>query len=659
MYEMNRSDPIESIGFGTYSFDPVRLELRKEGQPVQLAAQPSQVLALLLDRNGHVVTRSEIRELLWGDRAVEVDAGINACVRQIRRALGDRYGASAFVETIPRVGYRFTAPIRSLSPDYALATEPEKLVAQRADRTSWRLPAAALAATAMLTLVFLAWANRPTSRAGEAAAPSAADHAEPTITRLAILPFRDLTAPGDESRNSALATGMADDLIAELNGVAPEHLQVIARQSAISASAQDLLADDTYHRLVSTLGVDYLLDGSVRRESNRIRLVVQLVRADDLSVAWSRRIDRDVERLLDVQLDLARQVTTSLLPNVELSGTTARSRSTVHPEARELFLLGRHLVERRTRQDDIRAIPLLEQAARLDPNHAPIRVALARALRSQSGTQIAARRRALLQQALHLDPDSAEAHLSIGRIHLFRDWNWREARIALERAVELHPNMAEARHTLATFYAMQGQSEQAVVQIEVARQLDPVSAALHADSGLVYFLSRRYRTAISACQLALRLEPSRLGCRDILIESHRLLDDFDGARVEALAMVSARGGDQRTRIAISSVSPSDGLATYYDWNLSNLTEHGASPLELAAAHALGGQRRHGIRASEPGGRPADRPGAPRGVGSACRCISNRPSVRGIPTADRTRRRDSSFPLGRGADADRGRSRGVV
>ena len=347
--------------FGSFEVDTAAGELRRQGLKIRLQEQPFRLLVLLLERAGDVVTREEVREQLWpADTYVDFDHSLNTAVRKLREALGDSAEAPRYVETLARRGYRFIAPVAprvaqaAQSADAAVAS-PLPSSAARPSASARRLLSLAIVVVSGAAALVAYWAvPRP--------APSTASGRRLT---LAVLPFDNLTGDADQEY---LSDGLTEEMITQLARLEPDRLRVLARSSTWKYKR----ADRDIGRLRQELGVDYVLEGSVRRSSERVRVTAQLVRGDDQSHVWAETYERDLRDALIVQSEVAgavaRAIAVTLTPDAR--ARLARA-SPVRAEAYEDYLRGRFFWNRRTEAALRQALGYFQKAIAADPGYAP------------------------------------------------------------------------------------------------------------------------------------------------------------------------------------------------------------------------------------------------------------------------------------------------
>ena len=496
------------ITFGVFRLDVANGELKRLGTTLHLAPQPFQLLVLLASRPGEVVTREEIQQDLWGpDVFVDFERGLNHCVRQIRAVLGDDASSPAYIETVPRCGYRFVAPVTVVCPANPAEHRPDDLprsAAPSADgparpkkgnrprQIAWFAAIALVAGAGIL----LAFHSRHESRP---AAP---------LSRqvVAVLPFENLTGdPGQEY----LSDGVTDEMIVHLGTVSPSHLGVIARTSAMNYKH----SGKPLPQIAGELGVQYLLEGTVKRYGTTIRITAQLVRSDDQAELWADTYDGQVsaERILTFQQSVADRVARSLA--VVLPGVHTPQSTTASQAAYEAYLKGRFEWNKRNEDGFLKSIGYFKEAIGQDPGYAEAWDGLADANnllreyyegRSSDAEAVSGKDAALT--ALKLDPNLAEAHASLA-FSLWRfEWKFPEAESEFRKALDLGPNSATAHHWYGMFLASRGRFDAARKELRQAEELDPASIIIITNRGWVSYFARDYGAAIESYREALRLD---------------------------------------------------------------------------------------------------------------------------------------------------------
>jgi TolB-like protein/Tfp pilus assembly protein PilF len=327
---------------------------------------------------------------------------------------------------------------------------------------------------------------------------------------LAVLPFENLT--GDSSQEY-FSDGMTEEMIARLGNLDAQHLGVIARTSVMRYKQNKEALD----QIGRELGVEYALEGSVRRDSGKLRITAQLIQVKDQTHLWARQYDREPNNLLAIQGEIAQEIADEIQPKIAgLERVNSAHSATVSPplsEAYELYLKGRYFCNRRTAQSLRLAIDYFQQAVGKDPAYAQADAGLAEAYALMAGysgappTEFMPKARSAARRAVQLDEQLPEAHTAVAVIAQNYDWDWPTAEKEYRRAIELNPNYATGHHWLAECLALQGRFDEAFPEIESARQLDPLSLIIAADYGAIFYFSRQYDRAIEKFRGVLDMEP--------------------------------------------------------------------------------------------------------------------------------------------------------
>lgn len=471
--------------FGIFEVDLRARELHKRGLKVKLQEQPFQVLAALLEHRGEVVTREELRQRIWpADTFVDFDNGLNGAINRLREALADLADNPRFVETVPRRGYRFIAPVaRPAVPSGDDASEISSTAT--AARGHWPLIIGGAAAALLLALLLLALkvAGIRERLLSTAAHP---------IQSIAVLPLENLS--GDPTQDY-FADGMTETLITNLGKF--ESLRVISRTSVM----QYKRARKPLPEIARELNVDAIVEGTVLQSGDRVRITAQLIRAAPEKHLWAESYERDLRDILALQSDVARaianEVQIRLSPHQQLRLAGHRQ---VNPQAYEAYLRGLHESREWTDEGTKRSIYYLEQAVQKDPNYGDAWARLSRAYANSSyfGWQpremanLKARQAAL--RALELDETLAEAHVSLAWL-MQDEWDWAGARKELQRALALDPNYADAHQIYGFHLTMMGRLDESIAQMKRALDLDPLAGNKHNSLGAALYLAGRYDEA--------------------------------------------------------------------------------------------------------------------------------------------------------------------
>jgi TolB-like protein/DNA-binding winged helix-turn-helix (wHTH) protein len=514
---------------GGYELDLRAYELRQDGRALRLPRIPMEVLRLFIEQRGNLVTRDEIIERIWGREVfVDTDNSINAAVRKIRQVLRDDPDEPSFIQTVPAKGYRFVAAVTEMEPvpgnssasgETVAAADvmrtpdrirpdqigPDQIRAEQAKLAAVSEPPAntkalglrrwAIGSAIALLLVaaigiYSGWFRRP------------AGTQPPTRVLLAVLPFGNLTGdPGQEY----FSDGLTEEMITELGRLDPEHLGVIGRTSVMVYKQNP----KPLSQIGRELGVQYVLEGSVRRDSGNVRITAQLIQAKDQTHVWARQYDRELKNLLAVQAEIAQEITDEITLTLSdhRAATTANHSAVTHAapsyEAYDLYLEGRYFWNKRTEAGFKQAAEYFQQAIAKDSNYAQAYAGLADTFGLMSTWYMAPqgefmpKARAAALKALELDETLAEAHTSLALIAENYDYDWRTAEQEFRRAIQLNPDYPTAHQWYAECLAWQGRFDEAFAEIDRARRLDPMSLIIARDYLKILYYSRQYERAIS------------------------------------------------------------------------------------------------------------------------------------------------------------------
>jgi len=506
------------IRFGDdFELDPRSQKLCRAGRVLKLERIPTEILLLLIDSKGELVTRDQIIGRIWGEGVfLDTDNSINGAIRKIRQVLKDDPEQPRFIQTITGKGYRFICPVITpvVGPDTesaAVAEAPLSPVredsARPLPRPQLRLIGISIVATVIVLIAawgaYLQWFESrvpPLQSSGR--------------TMLAVLPFENLT--GDAGQEY-FSDGMTEEMITQLGSSDPEHMGVIARTSVMHYKHDQ----EKLPQIAHELGVQYVLEGSVRRDADRVRITAQLIQMKDQTHLWAREYDREAKDVLVLQSEIAREISGEIQTALgegkrEHKPIAPVSQPTLSPEAFEaynLYLKGQYFWNQRTVKGLQEAIGYFHQATEKDPNSARAYAGLADSyalIGMYTGTpavESAPRARAAALRALQLDDNLPEAHAALALIVQNHDYDWQTAEKEFKRAIELNPNYATAHHWYAEHLAWRGRFDEALGESERARQLDPLSLIIAADNGAILYYSRQYDRAIARCSAVRELDP--------------------------------------------------------------------------------------------------------------------------------------------------------
>lgn len=444
----NSADLPRLLRSAQFELDLRTREIYKEGKRIKLQEQPCQVLALLVEHPGELVTREELRKRLWpNDTFVDFDHGVNLAINRLRDALGDSAENPRFIETLPRRGYRFIAPVNApkASRDGEPSAQATSSPAGSAGSGSitWRralLPALlALSLVAVFFALIRHWRGRSP---------------ENNIRSLAVLPLENLS--GDPNQEY-FVDGMTDALTTNLAKI--KSLRVISRTSAMKyKNSRTPLAE-----IARSLHVDAVVEGSVVRSGDKLRITAQLIDARTDRHLWAEDYDRDLRDVVAVQGEVARRIAqeikTTLTPEEKAQLASQRQ---VNPEAYEAYLKGRYFWNKRTEAGIKKAITHFQQSIAKDPNSPLAYDGLADCWHSAgwygylSPQETFPKTRAAAMKALELDATLGEAYASLAMVSMNYDWDWSAAEREFRKAIELNPNYANAHHWYADYLSAVG-----------------------------------------------------------------------------------------------------------------------------------------------------------------------------------------------------------
>jgi TolB-like protein/DNA-binding winged helix-turn-helix (wHTH) protein len=473
------------IRFGDFDVDPQSGELRKHGKRIKLQIQPFQVLQILLEHAGQVVTREELQKRIWpADTFVDFDQGLNNAIKKLREALADDAEKPRFVETLSKRGYRFIAP---LTPD----TQPARRW------LSWR------AAFAIVTgLVFIALLASNILRVPDRVSGTSV----PQIRSLAVLPLANLS--GDPAEEY-FSDGMTDALITDLAQIGS--LKVISRTSVMHYKK----TDKTLPEIARELNVDGIVEGTVQRSGERVRITAQLIHGATDKHIWAHSYERELQDTLQLQADVARDITEGISSNLaDLSRRHPVPTYVLNLQAYDDYLKGRSYVRRWTKADVVKGMGFLERSVQRDPNFAPAYVELSSAYQALAYFNHSPPRETLPKakvaaiQALALDENLPEAHIVLATTYAYYDWDWPAEERELKRAVQLDPSSSFAHSMYAHYLVVMKRKTDAIREAATALELDPFSPVDHVMAASVFMWNREYDTAIGEARRAVEIDPS-------------------------------------------------------------------------------------------------------------------------------------------------------
>jgi DNA-binding winged helix-turn-helix (wHTH) protein/TolB-like protein len=525
--------------FGPFRLDADRHRLLRDGQLVPLPPKAMEALTVLIKHPGELLEREELMQAVWADTFVE-DANLTVAISNLRKALGQNGDTAEYIETIPRVGYRFTAEVREIRQEAApfivekhtlsktvieeetedppdsvtLATTSElpgiSALSALSKRPQTVLGAVCVLLAIALTAVYL--------RRGEDRRPALTPSVVPTINSLAVLPPKNMTNEGDNS----LSLGIADALITRLGSLS----KPIVRPT--SAVTRYIGTQENSVDVGRALNVDAVLEGTVQRSNGRMRVTLRLVDVASGAQVWAGTFnepDGDVFKLQDSISQQVAQVLSGELTHSER--TLLTKRQTQNVDAYALYLKGNYFWNKRGGEVE-KSIEYFRKAIELDPNFAQAYVGLANVYAVTSNRSPEAE--TLIEKALRLDSTLAEAHATYGFIKMFHHWDWVEAEKALDHAIVLNPNSPIVHHWKGVYLSLRGRLDEAKAEMHRALELDPLSLIIAADIGQLHFFAREYEQAESQCRKVLELDPNFTLAHQYLFNIYVLQGKADAAR---------------------------------------------------------------------------------------------------------------------------------
>jgi TolB-like protein/DNA-binding winged helix-turn-helix (wHTH) protein/Tfp pilus assembly protein PilF len=509
---------VRSVRFGVFEVDLRAGELSKKGMRIRLQGQPFLLLITLLKQQGEVVSREELRRTLWPeDTFVDFDHSLGTAINKLRDVLGDSAANPRFVETLPRRGYRFIAPVVAVGdcedipvvdeapPDRQETPAADLLEARDRDQVDlrvatgvrlrrpllWKISGLTVLLLSTGFLILMLLRSRPPA----------------LIRSLAVLPLENLS--GDPSQEY-FSDGMTDELITELGQISG--LRVISRTSVMTYKG----ARRPLPQIARELNVEVVVEGTVLRSGNLVRITAQLISAADDKHLWAKSYEGDLGDALALQEQVARSIASEI--RIELTPheqAMFKSVKRVNPEAYEAYLKGRYFWNKRTSESLRRAIDYFNQAIEKDPNYAPAYAGLADSYALAGDWQYGVltpreaypRAKAAATKAIGLDSTLGEAHISLAWCLDGFDWDWESAGREFTRGIELSPSYATGHHWYGWHLAALGRHVEAIAELKKAESLDPLSIIIGADLAEELLIAHRYDEAIKQSRKTMNMDP--------------------------------------------------------------------------------------------------------------------------------------------------------
>lgn len=527
--------------FGPFRLDPAERVLLRDGRPVPLTLKAFDVLLLLVENGGHLVEKDELMNRVWAGSFVE-EGNLKVTVSMLRKALDDTNGGARYIETVPRRGYRFVAGVNSAdaeSLDLVMRERTRETVTIHAEgmvtdrpKTS-RLPFLVVAALLIvLTIVgglFLLrnW-NRPATSTTTAA----------PIKSIAVLPFKPLDTG---NRDQSLELGMADTLITRLSGLKEVVVRPTSAVRKYDGLEQDAIAAGREQQ------VDAVLDGSLQRSGDRLRVTVRFLRVADGQTLWTDHFDENFTDIFAVQDRVSEKVVGLLAVRLtEQEQMLLTKRNTDSAQAYELYLKGNHssATEERLKKN----IEFFQRAIKLDPGYALAYAGLADSYMKLGGPhgyyaprETFPKAKETLLKALEIDETLTEGHELLGTYKLFYEWDWAGAEREFRRAIQLDPNNGGAHERYGSYLQSMGRFDESLAEKKLAQKSDPINPVFIANVGGTLLFARRYDEAIELYRAALELNPNYLWAHVALADTYVRKGMYEEAITEINKALSVEG----------------------------------------------------------------------------------------------------------------------
>jgi TolB-like protein/DNA-binding winged helix-turn-helix (wHTH) protein/Flp pilus assembly protein TadD len=497
------------LRFGVFEADLRSGELTKRGLRLRLQDQPFQVLAILLEKPGELVTREELSSRLWGKTVVDFDHGLNKAINKIREALGDSAENPRFVETVARRGYRFLAEVTPVPviDDKPSEADPQSRVppapasvpdaTQERDsskRVSPHVPWHRIGASSALVL------------AAVVAGILYFQERSPRIRSLAVLPLASLS---NDTSQDYFADGMTEELITDLGQISS--LRVISRTSAMTYKG----VNKPLPQIARELNVEAVVEGSVLRSGERVRITAQLIGVPNERHLWAHSYEGDLRDTLLLQNNVARAIAEQVKATLNREEEAALNNSRpVNTEAYEAYLKGRYFWNKRTGDDLTKAIDYFSHAIETDPRYARAYSGLADSYALLGDWEYGVlspqdafpKAKAAATKALSLDDRLGEAHTSLAfTLDLF-EWDWKSAEREYQRAIVLNPGYATTHHWYAWHLIVLGRNDEGIAELKKAQSLDPLSLIISADLADALCIAHRYDESVQQSRKTLEMD---------------------------------------------------------------------------------------------------------------------------------------------------------
>lgn len=563
--------PPRLLRFGNFEVELQGGELRKKGLRIKLQDQPLQILKVLLEHPGELVSREELRQRLWHpDTFVDFDHSLNTAMMRLREVLGDSSENPRFIETVPRRGYRFIAPVHDIPKETPAAhpaneasvtspsdpatipprvdeeTAPKAMVQAHPAPPSLVHPArqvslsrALLSGMGALTLLALVAATAFHYRERLGFTPSQPPH----IASLVVLPMENLS--GDANQDY-FADGMTDELIASLARISS--LRVISHTTSMEYKGKH----ESIEKIAHDLNVDAVVEGTVLRSGDRVRITAELVQVSTDRHLWADTYESPLGDILALQNQVASAIVSQI--SIKLTPQDKERLAANHPVnsgAYEDYLKGRYYWGKRSEEALDKAIQYFQSATEKDPQYALAYAGLADCygiigaaiVGTVPTSQVAPKAEAAATKAVELDPALAETQTALATVQFNYNWNWAAAEAGFRRAIQLNPSYATAHQRYSLYLMAMGRTQESLDEMSRARSLDPLSLSMNFSLGWRLYMARRYDEAIVQLRNTIEMDPTYLLAHIVLGQCYEQKGQYPEAIAELQKAASMSPGN--------------------------------------------------------------------------------------------------------------------
>jgi DNA-binding winged helix-turn-helix (wHTH) protein/TolB-like protein/Flp pilus assembly protein TadD len=493
--------------FGAYRIDSARRLLLRDGEVVPLTPKCFEILIALVENRGEVISKEDLMNRVWPDSFVE-EGNLTYTISVLRKALGEHAGQHQYIVTAPGRGYQFVTPVSEAQEEaacQATSNDPRKRTGWERNAILFSVCLLLIGLVVALSYFFISSRAKPKDMDAATTGAFSSDQPSAQVRSIAVLPFKPLSADGSDEY---LGLGMADTLIIKLSGISSIIVRPIGTVSKYKGLEQDPLAAGR------ELRVGAVLDSSIQKVGERIRVTTRLIRVADGTSLWAYKFDEHSADLFAMQDSISEQVASSLTP--KLTGEEKQRLAkhyTENNEAYQLYVKGRFHWNKTTEEGARKSIEYFQQALAKDPNYALAYFGLSDAYQilGQLGVrpnEVYPKALVYAEKALAVDPTLPEAHFTRGAYELWYGWNWTVAEQELKRAFEPNTNVGGSHDLYGQLLAGKGRFDEAIAENKRALEFYPLFALTNSNLGLVYYYARQYDQAIEQCRKTLELDPN-------------------------------------------------------------------------------------------------------------------------------------------------------